>query len=602
MRARKGQGRVQTTRTEVWPAPVVGWVTSGAVVEAPKNAAELLDNFFPRAQSVRMRNGYVLHATLGANVVRMLPYEVFGNAKLFAATSSGLFEISSPADPEVSPVASLEGLSSGDWSGTNFRTSGGSFLIAVNGVNSAIYFDGADIFPIVGAAVNEVAYDGLTDAFTVGQMVTGGTSGASATILSISPTSATAGVLRLGAITSGPFEDDEALTDGGGGAATADGASDSASAVTITGVDTDDLSHVWQFKERLFFIEKNTLKAWFLPVDSIGGAAGELNFGSVFRLGGSLLFGATWSLDSGDGLDDKCVFVTDAGEVAVYEGTNPGSAATWALVGVYRIGRPVNKHGYFPAGGELYILTDEGIVGVSESIQADRATLLGGTLTANIRDAWQDAVTNASTAQPLNATVWPAESMLLIGTALTKDGVPLAYVANARTNSWCRFTNYDIRCGVVFQDAFYFASDGGVIYQGEVGGTDAGTAYTAYCVPKFSEAGVPNIKIANHAGLLARAQDVFNFSMQGFSDYELANFPAPQAIGEASSASVWGTGTWGSAVWGGGFGRITQQRWKTVSAQGFSVSPGVAITCNRTPAPEIEILAMQLRYEIGSVL
>jgi hypothetical protein len=34
--------------------------------------------------------------------------------------------------------------------------------------------------------------------------------------------------------------------------------------------------------------------------------------------GGKLLFCATWSIDAGDGIDDKCVFITDQGEVLIF--------------------------------------------------------------------------------------------------------------------------------------------------------------------------------------------------------------------------------------------------------------------------------------------
>ncbi|MFK5282932.1 hypothetical protein ACI3PL_25530, partial [Lacticaseibacillus paracasei] len=59
------------------------------------------------------------------------------------------------------------------------------------------------------------------------------------------------------------------------------------------------------------------------------------------------------SMDAGDGLDDKCVFVSSEGEVAVYEGTNPGSAADWRKAGVYQITRPLGQNAKVSAGGDL---------------------------------------------------------------------------------------------------------------------------------------------------------------------------------------------------------------------------------------------------------
>jgi len=61
---------------------------------------------------------------------------------------------------------------------------------------------------------------------------------------------------------------------------------------TITGVSTPAITCVtttlWAeaclFNTRLFFVENNSLSVWYLPVNSIGGAAAELDLGSVRTL------------------------------------------------------------------------------------------------------------------------------------------------------------------------------------------------------------------------------------------------------------------------------------------------------------------------------
>src|SRR6056297_1437704 len=367
MLRRAGEYRTKTA-TETFPSPSGGWMRSGNVVMAQPMFAEVLDNYIPTNEGARLRGGIVEFADVGAAVVRMMTYASGATEELFAGTANALFDVGRINGGGSNTIAEVEGLSSGDWSYTQISRAGGQLVIAVNGTDHAWYYDNANWNPIVAAAINEVDFDAETAAFTVGQTVTVGTSGASAEILGITKTSATAGKLKIGAITSGPFQDNEALTDGDTGAATASGASASASSITITNVATADLSQVWLFKERLFFVEKGTTSAWYLPVESIGGAATEIDLGSVFSKGGNLLFGARWSLDSGAGLDDVCLFVSDRGEVAVYEGTDPSSADTWRLAGVYEIGDPVNKHGFFKAGGDLAILTKDGIIPVSAAV------------------------------------------------------------------------------------------------------------------------------------------------------------------------------------------------------------------------------------------
>jgi len=58
------------------------------------------------------------------------------------------------------------------------------------------------------------------------------------------------------------------------------------SAASITGVTPANLIHVQLFKNRLFFVEKNSAEIWYLPVQSIGGAAAAFPLGAVFKKGG----------------------------------------------------------------------------------------------------------------------------------------------------------------------------------------------------------------------------------------------------------------------------------------------------------------------------
>lgn len=586
--------------TEEWPAPVRGWVQSGNLASAPKDAAEVLDNFFPTAQGVKLRRGRATYADLGAAVVRLFTYEST-TSTLWASTAAGVFD-AGRVNSGDNTFAEWEGLTSGDWAAVQMSTSGGEFMWAVNGADHGFYYDGTDIQPVVDETVIDLAFDAETADFTVGQTVTGGTSGASAEILGIAKTSATAGTLKIGAITSGPFQDNETITDGASGSATSNipSGTSTASTVTVTGVATSALSQPWVYKERIFAVEKNTQSAWYLPVKSIGGAMTEINLGSVFRRGGVLLFGATWSLDSGTGLDDKCIFVSSLGEVAVYEGSNPSSASTWALIGVYDIGEPIDKHSWFRTGGDLAIITEDGIVPISQAIIKDRAALRLDAISFPIEDAWQLAVAQASASYPITATLWQNRTMLLVGVPTTDSGTNVAYVANARTGAWCRYTGWDVRCSAVSDDQLYFGSNDGIVYKAESGGSDAGTGYTGICVPKFSDAG-PQNKFLTRARVLSRAPVNPTLKIKGLTNYQVPEISPPSTTSTADGP-VWGTAVWGSFVWGGSSEAMTYSTWKKVNGKGYAVSLAALVTSNDTAAADVELVGFALRYERGTAL
>lgn len=597
---RAAEVRAPVTRTEMFPAPTAGWVQSGNIVTAGRNQAEVLDNFIPTAQGARLRGGATEYANVASPVVRLLTYASGSAEDFFAATASGIYDAERVNGTGVAATfADVEGLGSGDWSATQIATSGGQFLVAVNGADFALYYDGTEFNPITTTAINELGFDAQTAAFAVGATVTGGTSGATAVIRAITKTSATAGVLKLGAITGGPFQNNEALTATGGGAATADGASASGSAITITNVATTALSQVWSFKRRLFFVEKNTTSAWYLPVDAIGGAATEIDLGALFSEGGALLFGATWSLDSGSGLDDVCIFVSDRGEIAVYEGTDPSSASTWSLVGVYRIGKPLNKHAFFKAGGDLAILTQDGIVPVSAALKKDRAALQADAISFPIEDAWKDAIANATVSYPVSATLWQAQTLLLVGTPATIGGANVAFAANARTGAWARITGWDVRCSGVYEDALYIGTNAGLVLKVDTGATDNGTAYTARYVPKFSPS--DQRRSAVSAGITYRCTEPVRFDMYAHADYQVDDMGTPTPATTASG-DVWGTGVWGTFVWGSNTAISTYTEWQQVRATGYALAPGVVITANQVAPIDFEILATRLRAESGYAL
>ena len=588
--------RVPVTRDVLFPAPTKGWVQSGNITTAGPDQAEVLDNIFPTAQGGRLRGGAQEYADIGSPTVRLMVYSSTAD-DMFASTATGVYDADRIAGGGTA-FADLAGLTSGDWSNAQITTAGGSYMVMVNGADAYHYYDGASFYPLSTVAVNNVPYDTLTTAFQVGQTVTGGTSGATSTILSIVQTSATAGTLRVGAITGGPYQNNETLTSATG-AALANGASSAAPlATTLTGVAGSSLSQVWSHKQRLFFTEKDSLSVWYLPVQSIGGAATELPLGAIFKRGGTLSFGASWSLDSGSGIDDVCIIVTNNGEIAVYEGDDPADANNWRLAGIYEISRPLNKHALFKAGGDLAILTEDGIIPVSEALRKDRAALQAVAISYPIEDAWKSAVANRSTEFPVTPTLWQSQALLMIGVPGTGG---IAYVANARTGAWCRYTGWDVRCGAIANDRLFFGTNAGKVMRGQVGGNDDGLAYTGLYVPKFTEAGAPQVKVANFAGVTVKATESPNFRMACFADYAIGTYPNATPLG-AESGDVWGAGVWGTFVWGSGAAERAFTLWKGVRASGYSLAPAVVVTSNQASAPAFEILATRLRFEIARAL
>lgn len=579
-------------------APVRGWIENENLARGKEAGASVMDNWFPTQTGARLRGGSVKVADVGSDpITSLMTYETPAVSKLFAATASTVHDVTA-LDPDTTAGSVIQGQAGGNYSAQQIGTVGGNFLVAVNGADVMWRYDGTEWFPCNGLAVRKLAYDGGSAAFARGETVTGA-GGASATIIAVSGT-AVAGTLFIGPVTSGPFVDNEALTGSVAGAATANGADAVGSSVVITGVDTSDLSFVWVAKNRLWFVEKDTMVSWYLPVDSIGGAAADFSLAGVFQKGGALLFGAAWTIDTGEGLDDKTVFVSDQGEVAIYAGTDPGNASTWALEGIFQIGTPLGANAItMKAGGDLVIATIEGLVPLSEAVRKDPAALSVSAVSRQIEPSWRAQAAARKVTLPWSVVKWQAENMAIVTLPHTGDTV---YVVNLQTGAWARYVGWDARSAGIWAGRLFFGDSAGNVIEGERSGADQDIPYECNLSGLFDDLGTPGAFKQTHMmrGIF-RSTINFRPKMSASSDFAIT-FPAsPSSVNDAS-LSVWDAGLWDTATWNTKILSSITTRWVSVNRTGFAIAPQVQVTCGNVLKPDAEFIKADILFETGETV
>jgi hypothetical protein len=88
-----------------------------------------------------------------------------------------------------------------------------------------------------------------------------------------------------------------------------------------------------------------------MPVGAISGTAAIFDLGSLMSKGGYINAIATWSIDTKQSVDEYIAFISSEGQVFVYEGTDPATAPTFALVGVYNLGAPIGRRCFLRISG-----------------------------------------------------------------------------------------------------------------------------------------------------------------------------------------------------------------------------------------------------------
>lgn len=228
-------------------------------------------------------------------------------------------------------------------------------------------------------------------------------------------------------------------------------------AAAITGVDAKLFASVAVFKNRLYFVQKNSLKCWYLGTNAIGGAASSIDFSGVARLGGKLVAITTIPSSAGYSLDDYFCAITSEGEMLVYKGTDPASSSTFALVGVYQVGRPIANGAAIDGsrfiakvGADIVAITIDGFTTLQNALNNDvvaqdkqiNKKIINSVTrdTGNYKDyfGWQIILA-------------PNQNKLIINVPIG-GGEYYQYIMNTITGAWCRFTGLNALCWAYFND------------------------------------------------------------------------------------------------------------------------------------------------------
>ena len=341
---------------------------------------------------------------------------------------------------------------------------------------------------------------------------------------------------------------------------------DAASTPAITGVTTTTLSNVTLFKNRLWFIQKDTLKAWYLPTSSVGGAAQALDLSSIAKFGGKLVDLDTWTIDAGYGVDDNLVFVTSNGEVIVYRGTDPASDATWALTGVWKLGSPIGNRSMLKWGGDLLILTYDGLMPLAQSLQSSRLDPR-----VALSNKIQGAIVAATAAYSSSTVGWQVyynarRNAVWINVPIA-EGQQEQYVMNTITTSWAQFQGWTANVWETYNDNPYYGGNGVVVRAWDdtyVDNTSNISTNVFQAFNYFDSRGVKKYFTRARPSIFTNGAPAIFVGIN--VDFNVDDTTAPISA-SASAVGLWDAGTWDSALWGSGL-QITNN-WQGVTGLGY---------------------------------
>ena len=363
----------------------------------------------------------------------------------------------------------------------------------------------------------------------------------------------------------------------------------------ITGVTATKLRDPLLYAERQFFIEDNSLKVWYLPVDSIAGAAQSVDISSWMTKGGYIVSHGTWTVDAGQGVNDHYVIMTSRGQVIVYTGNDPASPSTWSMVGVWDIGAPVGRKALYKYAGDMLIICQDGLVPLSGALQSSRVQPRVA-LSDKIQYAISTAITDYGSNYGWQVMYVPTINQLWLNVPIQEGQNQQQYVMNTITGAWCNYTGWNASCMELYEDNPYFGGNG-YVAQAYYGTSDAGTNINAFGLQAFNN--------FNNAGTLKRftmsrpilRSDGTPSVYAGINvDFNVSE-PTTSLTFSPSAYGSWDSGLWDAATWGGALNVF--QNWQGLNGVGYDGAPLVKTASNDL---QVRWVSTDIVIEGGAIL
>lgn len=335
--------------------------------------------------------------------------------------------------------------------------------------------------------------------------------------------------------------------------------------------------------KRIWAVEVNTTLGWFLPADALYGVAQFFDFGPFFKRGGYLTCLATWTVDAGEGTNDHLVGISSLGDVVVFSGVDVENADTWNLVGVYYIGKPVRgRRFYTNVGGDLYILTNTGIVSMDALVTSTQVNPSPSTVySKKIQFMISQSTSDLGDLDGWEIKFVPDHNLLFVNVPSIYANGSGQLVANHITTSWCTFRDMPGITWHVIDGNLLFGKENGTVMIALVGDKDdvgldgtGGTDILSEAQQAYSYLGAPTVQkqigmyrpnfiLIRKVGFVSEISYDFVKGRPGF----------PTGSSAKSPLALWNEAIWGVDYWSGG--AFPQLEWR--QAQGIGVAASMSI-------------------------
>jgi hypothetical protein len=321
-------------------------------------------------------------------------------------------------------------------------------------------------------------------------------------------------------------------------------------------LDVTKIAFVMNWKNRIWYVFRDSGDAWYLQPNAITGEAQLFVFGSKFEHGGELKALYNWTVDGGSGVDDLLIAISRGGDVLVYQGVDPENIATFSLVGSWYIGElPESRRIGISIGGELYVLSTAGIVNLRDLLKGEELNglTLSGSPAARIARLIRKLMLTNKESRVWSMETYPAEDFFQIIVPYEVNTVPVQFNQNLDTRAWGTWEGVPINCSTSWNGRYMIGSVDGRIWEhtGVLDGVELASTENASEGEPISFRNLTSFQppggasSLNHVVTLIRVVGLtggnINLNLAAAYDYSIPVGFGPPPVVQPSTTALWGT-------------------------------------------------------------
>ena len=369
----------------------------------------------------------------------------------------------------------------------------------------------------------------------------------------------------------------------------------------------ENLVQITEWQNRIWFVERNSATAWYLPIAQIDGNPASIELGSRFLRGGNLIQLAVWTIDDGAGLNDRLLAISRGGDLLSFSGIDPDNADNFTMDGRWFVGSPpASRRVMSEWSGDVFIISSFGLL-LASSVIAGNVSNEDDTVSHHIARYFRSQIRANGTFNGW-ASEFNGQEGLAIFNVPQADSDTSAwtqFVYNLVTKAWCAYKGLKMLCMIKLPQGFFFGTPDGRVMQhiGNVDdapllGSDAVAAPIQFSMlTHFRDFGMKgNWKRAQFIRPYFIGQSKPIFSVSCNYDYDLKYEGVYPPILD-QGVSLWDTDLWGAASWGGGL-----EPSLFTYGGGYGMGRNVAVTMSGQASTAVSILRFDLMLETGGLL